>query len=164
MDYAWKCWPLPGFGRMIQTSLEYGLCSLDAEAWFMLRKFEQYRQDLARLFLLYLFTDMDYICSWQTRHGHGIIGFLWLMDFLDYPEHIFLQLARYVLGGKLVDTLFGKSCHIEYLDSITLGYGEHRQKTGSDLVEVASRTKKGTKLQLDDLFWAQKQKLRSIAP
>ena len=43
MDYAWKCWPLPGFGRMTQTSLEYGLCLLDPEAWFMLRKFEKYR-------------------------------------------------------------------------------------------------------------------------
>ena len=71
---------------MTQTSLEYGLCSLDAEAWFMLRKFEQYRQDLARLFFLYLFTGMDYICSWQTRQGHGISRYAldYLFTRMDY--------------------------------------------------------------------------------
>ena len=77
-----------------------------------------------------------------------------LLDFSDYPEHIFLQPARYVLGDKYVDTLFGKSCHTEYLDSIALEYGEYRQKTGSDLVKVASQTKKGPKLLSDYLFWA----------
>ena len=56
------------------------------------------------------------------------------------------------MGGKHVDTIFGKSCHNEYLDSIVLGYGEQHQKTSSYLVKVASRTKKGPKLLSDDLF------------
>ena len=42
-----------------------------------------------------------------TRRDRRILD----LDFSDYPEQIIFQPARYVLGGKLVDTLFRKSYH-----------------------------------------------------
>ena len=56
-----------------------------------------------------------------------------------------------------------KASHMEFLGNNTLKYVEHRQKTGSDLAEVVSQTKDGSKLLTDNLFGTRKHQLRSFS-
>ena len=89
--------PSSGFGRMIRTCLEYGLCSNKRPSMVYARKCNQFCQDLTHLFAL--FSSQVWIILAAGRPGVA----------LDYPEHIFLQPARYVLGGKMLTRFLVKA-------------------------------------------------------
>ena len=89
--------PSPGFGRMIRMSLEYGLCLNKRPNMVYARKCNQFCQVLT-----YLFTFFSLQVWFILAAGRPGVA-------LDYPEHIFLQPARYVLGGKMLTRFLVKA-------------------------------------------------------